>query len=167
MSVTQFELVSHWRIAAPLQRVWPEIVEVDAWPSWWRAVRKVVRLSDGDANGIGALRRLTWATALPYSITFDVLSTRIEPMHLIEGRASGELSGVGLWTLTSDGGGTAVRYDWRVDLETLDAQPGATAAPRLRLEPQRADALGRGGPEPAPRHQLTLIALDLEGRTRQ
>lgn len=116
MSVTQFELVSHWRIAAPLDRVWPEIADVDAWPSWWRAVRKVERLRDGDASGVGALRRLTWATALPYTITFNVESTRIEPMHQIEGRAGGELNGVGLWTLTSDGASTTVRYDWRVDL---------------------------------------------------
>ena len=38
MSVTQFELVSHWRIAAPLQRVWPEIVDVDAWHAYIREV---------------------------------------------------------------------------------------------------------------------------------
>ena len=116
MSVTQFELVSHWRIAAPLDRVWPEIVDVDLWPSWWRAVRKVERLRDGDADRIGALRRLTWATALPYTITFNVESTRIEPMQLIEGRATGELNGIGTWTLVPHGNGTVVRYDWRVDL---------------------------------------------------
>lgn len=116
MSVTQFELVSHWRIAAPPERVGPEIVDVDAWPSWWRAVRKVERLRDGDAGGVGALRRITWATALPYTITFDVEATRIEPMRQLEGRATGELNGVGIWTLTPDGDDTAVRYDWRVDL---------------------------------------------------
>jgi carbon monoxide dehydrogenase subunit G len=116
MSVTAFELVSHWRIAAPLDRVWAEIVDVDAWPSWWRAVRKVERLRDGDIEGIGAVRRITWATALPYTITFDVESTRSEPMYQLEGRATGELNGVGIWTLTSDGDITTVRYDWRVDL---------------------------------------------------
>ncbi len=116
MSVTAFELVSHWRIAAPLDRVWAEIVDVDAWPSWWRAVRKVERLRDGDTEGIGAVRRITWATALPYTITFDVESTRSEPMYQLEGRATGELNGVGIWTLTSDGDITTVRYDWRVDL---------------------------------------------------
>jgi len=116
MSVAQFELVSHWRIAAAPERVWPEIVDVDAWPSWWRAVRKVERLRDGDAGGVGALRRITWATALPYTITFDVEATRIEPMRQLEGRATGELNGVGIWTLTPDGDDTAVRYDWRVDL---------------------------------------------------
>lgn len=116
MSVTQFELVSHWRIAAPLERVWIEILDTDAWPEWWRAVRKVERLREGGSDGVGALRRITWATALPYTITFDVEASRIDPMHLIEGRASGELNGVGLWTLTPDGDFTAVRYDWRVDL---------------------------------------------------
>ncbi|WP_439602530.1 SRPBCC family protein [Devosia sp.] len=116
MSVTAFELVSYWRIAAPLDRVWAEIVDVDAWPSWWRAVRKVERLRDGDIEGIGAVRRITWATALPYTITFDVESTRSEPMYQLEGRATGELNGVGVWTLTSDGDITTVRYDWRVDL---------------------------------------------------
>lgn len=116
MSVTAFELVSYWRIAAPLDRVWAEIVDVDAWPSWWRAVRKVERLRDGDIEGIGAVRRITWATALPYTITFDVESTRSEPMYQLEGRATGELNGVGVWTLTSDGDIITVRYDWRVDL---------------------------------------------------
>lgn len=116
MSVTQFELLSHWHLAAPLEQVWPEIADVDAWPQWWRAVRKVEKLRDGDAAGIGATRRITWTTALPYTITFDVESTRIEPLRLLEGRASGELNGVGLWTLTSDGTGTTVRYDWRIDL---------------------------------------------------
>ena len=116
MSVTAFELVSYWRIAAPLDRVWAEIVDVDAWPSWWRAVRKVERLRDGDIEGIGAVRRITWATALPYTITFHVESTRSEPMYQLEGRATGELNGVGIWTLTSDGDITTVRDDWRVDL---------------------------------------------------
>jgi len=116
MSVTRFELVSHWRLTAPLESVWREIADTDAWPQWWRAVRKVERLREGDENGIGARRRITWATALPYTITFDVEASRIQPMHLIEGRASGELDGIGLWTLAIDGDATTVRYDWQVEL---------------------------------------------------
>jgi hypothetical protein len=42
--------------------------------------------------------------------------TRIEPIHIIEGRARGELNGLGRWTITPDGGGTHVRYDWQVEL---------------------------------------------------
>lgn len=116
LATAQFELVSHWRIAAPLVRVWAEILDTDAWPSWWRAVKQVEKLRDGDAAGLGAVRRMTWGTALPYTLAFEVEVTLIQPMHLVEGRASGELNGLGLWTLSEEAGVTVVRYDWRVDL---------------------------------------------------
>ena len=35
-------------------------------------------------------------------------------MTLIEGRAEGELRGLGRWTLRADGAQTAVRYEWIV-----------------------------------------------------
>ena len=75
-------------------------------------------LRDGDASGIGAVRRFTWGTALPYTLSFEMTATRIEPMHLIEGRARGELDGTGRWTLTAAGPGTHVRYDWMIDITT-------------------------------------------------
>ena len=37
-------------------------------------------------------------------------------MTLIEGRAEGELDGLGRWTLTPDGARTHVRYDWIVEV---------------------------------------------------
>ena len=61
-------------------------------------------------------RRITWRTALPYTLTFVMRVTRVEPMTLIEGRAEGELDGLGRWTLTADGGRTHVRYDWIVEV---------------------------------------------------
>lgn len=84
-------------------------------------------LAPGDATGIGAVRRMTWA--LPYSVVFDMTTTRIERPHLIEGRASGELNGIGRWTLQSDGGATQVRYDWQVDVTKAWLR---TLAPLLR-----------------------------------
>ena len=42
--------------------------------------------------------------------------TRVEPMTLIEGRAEGELAGLGRWTLQADGARTAVRYEWIVEV---------------------------------------------------
>ncbi len=86
----------------------------DDWSSWWRAVAKVELLDPGDAAGIGALRRMTWRTALPYAVTFDMRTTRVEPMTTIEGRAVGELTGLGRWTLTPSAGETRVRYEWIV-----------------------------------------------------
>ncbi len=116
MSVTRFDLVSEWHLDAPGARVWSELVAAERWPEWWRAVRRVERITDGGPDGIGAVRRFTWRTALPYDITFDMRSTRVEPEQILEGAATGELSGVGRWTLTPEGTGTLVRYDWQVEL---------------------------------------------------
>lgn len=116
MSATSFHLVTDWSFDAPLEAVWEALTAPDEWPSWWRAVASVEPLADGDANGIGAVRRMTWRTALPYKLTFDMRTTRIEPMSLIEGQAKGELTGLGCWTLRSDAGRTQVRYEWIVEV---------------------------------------------------
>jgi hypothetical protein len=117
MTAQQFILVSNWRLEAPLDRIWEELVRPDEWPRWWRAVKRVELLAEGDATGIGAVRRFTWGSALPYGVSFDMRVTRIEPMSVIEGRASGELDGLGRWTLRpDDGAATMVRYEWQIEL---------------------------------------------------
>lgn len=116
MAATRFELVSEWRFDTPLERIWAELVRPEAWPEWWRAVKRVEPIAEGDRSGVGAVRRFTWGTALPYTLSFNMTATRIEPMTLIEGEAHGELDGVGRWTLRPQGEGTHVRYDWRVDV---------------------------------------------------
>lgn len=116
MPSSRFHLVTTWHLAAPLEPVWRALTKPDDWPSWWRAVAKVELLVPGDADGIGAVRRITWRTALPYTLTFTTRTTRIEPMSLIEGRAEGELSGLGRWTLMPKDGATQARYDWMVDV---------------------------------------------------
>ena len=116
MAATRFDLTSEWRFATPVERIWAELIDADSWPQWWRAVKRVELIADGDRDGIGAVRRFTWGTALPYQLSFDMTATRIEPMQLLEGRARGELDGTGRWTLRPDAGGTHVRYDWQIDI---------------------------------------------------
>jgi len=116
MAPQQFNLVTEWRFSATVDRVWAELMRPDDWPQWWKAVKRVQTLAEGDADGVGAVRRLTWGSALPYELTFDMRSTRIEPMTVIEGRASGELDGTGRWTIRPDGQGTHVRYDWQIEV---------------------------------------------------
>jgi uncharacterized protein YndB with AHSA1/START domain len=116
MPATRFDLVSEWRLDAPLERVWAELMAPDQWPNWWRSVKRVEKLADGDVLGVGAIRRFTWGTALPYSLTFDMVATRIEPMSVIEGRAQNGFDGIGRWTLWPDGKGTRVQYEWLVEV---------------------------------------------------
>jgi hypothetical protein len=116
MSSTQFDLITDWSFDAPVEPVWQALKTPEEWPAWWRAVARVEKLADGDRNGVGAIRRMTWRTALPYTLTFAMRTTRVEPMRIIEGRAEGELQGLGRWTLSPDGARTHVRYEWIVEV---------------------------------------------------
>ena len=116
MSHRQFHLTTEWLIAAPLESVWKQLSTPERWPEWWPAVIAVEKLADGDANGVGMYRRMHWRTALPYTLTFNLRTTRIDRLRLIEGQSDGALVGLGRWQLERTAGGTYVRYDWMVDV---------------------------------------------------
>jgi uncharacterized protein YndB with AHSA1/START domain len=113
--MADYQFVTIWKVPAPQQRVWDLILASDQWPSWWRGVEKVQTLKNGDADHVGSIVRYTWKSKLPYRLIFDMETTRVEPISLIEGRAIGELQGVGRWTFMHEPGVTTVRYDWRVE----------------------------------------------------
>lgn len=114
MPSTEFHLVTTWTIDASVEDVWRELSRPETWPDWWSSVKQVSVLHEGDERGVGTIRRMHWATALPYDLTFDMETTRVEPLSLIEGRAVGELEGLGRWTLRGNGPNCDVRYDWIV-----------------------------------------------------
>lgn len=110
-----YEFVTIWHIKAPIETVWNEIYHSQSWPTWWKGVESVVEVSKGDEKGIGSIQRYTWRSKLPYRLSFDMRTVRIEPPVLLEGIATGELDGKGLWQLSSEGDETIARYDWKVE----------------------------------------------------
>lgn len=112
---SHYDFVTHWEFAAPLARVWQCLMRPEEWPNWWRGVQQVETLKPGrDEWGLGAVRRYTWRSRLPYRLTFIMETTLVSPMNRIEGHATGELEGFGCWQLSHSAGITQVRYDWRV-----------------------------------------------------
>ena len=112
--MSDYAFVTQWWFDAPIERVWEAIRDSDRWPEWWRSVVSVEKIRPGDADGVGDVRRYTWRGRLPYSLTFDMTTTRVDAPHRLEGSAAGELAGAGIWRLASEESGTAVRYDWNV-----------------------------------------------------
>jgi uncharacterized protein YndB with AHSA1/START domain len=110
----RYALTTHWRLRAPIRRVWDALYDVESWPQWWKYVRSVAELKPGDERGVGALRRYEWSSRLPYRLAFDMRSTVVEAPRLLVGEAQGELSGVGRCTLSEAAEVTLVRYDWEV-----------------------------------------------------
>ena len=112
--MNSYQLVSHWYFAAPIECIWDGIYEVESWPRWWKYVLAVEELEPGDATGVGAVRRYTWGSRLPYRLKFSMRTTRVNSPQLLEGVAQGELDGTGRWTLSQNGAHTHVQYDWQV-----------------------------------------------------
>lgn len=113
--MSNYAFTTIWRTRAPIEAVWQEIYATEAWPLWWKGVEEVVKLREGDGNGVGAIHRYTWKSKLPYRLTFAMETVRIEQPACLEGVAAGELAGRGQWHLWTEGEETVVRYDWVVN----------------------------------------------------
>lgn len=118
----RYEYLSDWLLDAPVERVWRALVEVEAWPQWWPYVRSVQTLREGqrggEAEGLGAVRRIAWGSRLPYGFTLEVEAVESLRHRRLVGRATGDLEGTGTWELQPDGATTRVRYAWRLALNT-------------------------------------------------
>lgn len=66
-------------------------------------------------DGVGGLTRFTFRSRLPYDLTFEMRSTRVDRHVLMEGVASGELAGHGRWRFFRGEQATAVVYEWQVE----------------------------------------------------
>jgi carbon monoxide dehydrogenase subunit G len=116
MNAKNFELTTQWRIDAPVEQVWDALTDPESWPRWWPYVRAVQTLRTGGADGVGNVRRITWATRLPYRLAIEVEAVESVRFERLLGRARGQLVGEGLWLLRPQGGVTEVTYVWRVEV---------------------------------------------------
>ena len=102
---------------------------------------------------------MVWKSWLPYRVSFEVRTTRVDYPDLMEGRATGELEGVGRWRLYEQGGVTAVLYQWNV----ATTRPWMNAlAPALRpvFEWNHDWVMRQGGEGLARRLGCRLLAVD-------
>ena len=112
--MASFAFVTTWKVDAPIDSVWNAVVDAKRYPEWWKYVASVEQISEGDERGVGGIGRTHWKTALPFTLSFEVRVTRVEPPHVYEFAATGELVGTGRWELSEDAEGTTVRYEWNV-----------------------------------------------------
>ena len=141
--MASYSFLTTWCVAAPIEPVWDLISSSERYPEWWKGVRKVTELEPGGENGVGTLSRLEWRSKLPYTLEFDVRVTRSEPPYLLEGHASGELKGVGVWRLYTGDIGTALVYSW--DVSTTRAWMNAISPVARRVFAWNHDYVMRQG----------------------
>lgn len=112
--MARFRFTTTWEINAPLPAVWDAIQNSVAWPRWWRGVASVENLEPGDEHGIGKVQRYVWKSRLPYPVRFTMRVCAVDYLSRIEGVASGEVEGIGVWHFAMHGNNTIVRYEWEV-----------------------------------------------------
>ncbi len=110
-----YSFTTTWVVEAPLEPVWDAIYDTSDWPRWWRGVRRSDELVPRGPDGVGGVTRFTFRSRLPYDLTFDMCSTRVERHVLMEGVATGELAGLGRWRFFRGESTTAVTYEWDVE----------------------------------------------------
>ena len=112
--MASYAFLTTWLLDSPREPVWEAIYDQASWPRWWRGVERAEEVRAGEGDGVGTVARMTWKSLLPYRVEFEVTTTRVEPFHLMEGDAVGELTGVGRWRLYEHESHTAVLYEWNV-----------------------------------------------------
>jgi uncharacterized protein YndB with AHSA1/START domain len=110
-----YSFVTKWKVKAPVEQVWEALYNQEDWPNWWKGVKQVKIIAEGDKNNIGKKAFYTWKSALPYTLSFTMESVFIQPYDVMEGKAYGELEGIGVWTFVEKDGTTYVQYNWDVN----------------------------------------------------
>lgn len=108
--MAQYRFVTEWHADASRLRVWNALLDVRAWPAWWKGFRAVEVLDAGQESGVGMRLRQRWRGLLPYTLTIDLEIDRIERGRLLEGRMSGDLDGRATWTMDERDGETRIRF---------------------------------------------------------
>ena len=116
MPSSHFDMISHWRIPAPVDRVWAALTDPETWPRWWPCVRAVRTLRTGDRTGVGSVRRIRWSTPLPYEIVIEGEAVEVLRHERLRTRSHGPLRGEGIWLLRAAGELTDVTSVWRVEV---------------------------------------------------
>jgi uncharacterized protein YndB with AHSA1/START domain len=112
--MADYAFLTAWRVAAPREAVFEVLHASERWPEWWDGLERVVTLEEGDDEGRGSLGLYTWRSVLRYRLEFEMRITRVERPHRMDGEATGDLTGTGIWRLYEDDRATAVLFEWRV-----------------------------------------------------
>jgi Polyketide cyclase / dehydrase and lipid transport len=112
--MADYTFLTAWRVAARREDVFEVLHESERWPEWWDGLERVVKLEEGDADGRGSLGVYTWRSVMRYRLEFEMRITRVERPYRMDGEATGELAGTGIWRLYEDGDATAVLFEWQV-----------------------------------------------------
>ncbi|MEE3715859.1 SRPBCC family protein [Tumidithrix elongata RA019] len=109
-----YHFIAHWYFNAPIEHVWKEIEDTSNISGWLRDFRKVTPRSVQKEERRSVDIDVEYRGDLPYTFRFSMRVIKVEPPHLLELEATGNLIGRGKWVLRSQDQGKAATYFWDV-----------------------------------------------------
>lgn len=154
------EVAGTWRTTAPCADVFAVVMDLSTWPRWWPAIRAVTPTA-GTPRAPGTAR-LTFdapGPLRPFEVEIEVLEIEV-PTRLRVHTTEGAVAGNGTITISEDDGGSATRFEVRLQVRSRALRPvesllaGATrGSGRERLAEAGDDLARLAGGEPLP-HDL-------------
>lgn len=109
-----YHFVTKWFFQTPMERVWEEIIDVEAYPKWWVSFKKSkIRGTERKAQ-LGSVIDCEVKGSALYTMRFSLETTTFQPPKLMGLKSSGDLVGGGKWVLERQDNGTAVTFYWDV-----------------------------------------------------
>jgi Polyketide cyclase / dehydrase and lipid transport len=113
-----YHLVSHWRVHGSAQEAFGLLEDARGLERWWGSVYSdVEELTPSDDSGLGQRFRLIGRGWLPYVLHLEFRETQRDSPHSFTVQVSGDLNGVGIWTLEQQGSEVAITFDWTVSAD--------------------------------------------------
>lgn len=113
---TRYHFITRIELTAGPSRVWEVLARSEEWIDWWRWLRDVEVLNEGNEEGIGHRVRHVVSSPLGYRLRYVGLITRaIEPL-MSRFEAEGDLEGRGQFAIErTDQGSTLIVFHWLVE----------------------------------------------------
>lgn len=112
--MTMYHFVTEWFFEAPIERVWDELENVEAWPNWWSSYRKVKKITPEAKLQVGSRTECEVKGKLPYTLKFNTEVTNLQKPYVMEIASTGGIAGSGKFVLEQKENGTLVTYYWDV-----------------------------------------------------
>jgi hypothetical protein len=123
-----------WRVNAPLDLIWNEVVNYERWPVWCEGLEKIEPIGLFGCLGKGNNIRSIWKGSLPYTITFDAMLEDFTPYSFLSFKVTGDLHGQGFCQFKSFPGRTTIHLVWNVSPTKLWMRMSSLVAKSIFME---------------------------------
>lgn len=135
-----FHFENQWRVNASVADVWSVLSDIESWPQWWPGLPVAVPVDEGTASGSRADIQVNSPIGVTMSFGIELQDT--DPPNFVKFFASGDLRGIGEWTLEQMGPITTISSVWCVTTRRMPIRLLRPVAKRMHSHVMSAGRRG-------------------------